>query len=371
MKILTIIGARPQFIKAAAMSQAIRELNLQGAQIEEKLIHTGQHYDSGMSDIFFDELEIPAPAYHLGIGSASHGTQTGRMMEAMDDIFLKEKPDWVLVYGDTNSTLAGALCAAKLHIPVAHIEAGLRSFNKKMPEEVNRVLTDHVSTILFVPTQAGIDNLKGEGTQGPHVQRVGDVMMDVALYFKEKAVSNSSILTDLNLSGQDFALTTVHRAENTDDPDRLRNIVEFLCRVAKNDMPVVLPLHPRTQKYLTEYNLIDQIKNNLHTVDPVGYMDMAALLSSCSAVLTDSGGVQKEAYFHSKPCLTLRDETEWVELVHMNWNRLAPPTNVDDMYTQFQTARTTQGDTTQTPYGNGNAAKDILNSMISYSQEKV
>lgn len=311
MKITTIIGARPQFIKAAVVSRAFREHR---PDVQESIIHTGQHYDSNMSDVFFDELDIPRPHHHLGIGGGTHGQNTGRMLEGIESVLMQKKPDWVLVYGDTDSTLAGALAAAKLHIPVAHVEAGLRSFNRNMPEELNRILTDHVSSLLFTPTDTATRNLAVEGITGDKVQQVGDVMYDAALYYRHKAKRPQGITVE---SG--FILSTIHRAENTDDPERLGNIICALNEVAA-ETPVILPLHPRTRKLLS---LREYDTRNITLLDPVGYLEMVWLLEHCKLVVTDSGGLQKEAYFFGKPCVTTREETEWVELVESGWNSLA------------------------------------------------
>lgn len=315
-KVLTIVGARPQFIKAAAVS---REILRHPGQVEEVMVHTGQHYDPNMSQVFFDELHIPAPRYNLEIGGGSHGAMTGRMLEGIERILVDEQPDWVLIYGDTNSTLAGALAAVKLHIPVAHVEAGLRSFNKHMPEEINRILADRVSRLLLCPTQGAVENLQREGIeQGVH--NVGDVMFDVALYYRERAKSQSRILAQLRVDPGQYALATCHRAENTDDPRRLGEIMAAFCDIAQQ-MPVVLPLHPRTRKMLQHHGLTDLLKS-LHVIEPLPFLDMLALELSAKVILTDSGGMQKEAYFCGVPCITLRDETEWVETVQLGFNQL-------------------------------------------------
>ncbi len=292
--------------------------------IHEVMIHTGQHYDNEMSAIFFDELEISYPEYNLDIGSASHGTQTGRMLEAVERVLIQEKPDWVLVYGDTNSTLAGALAAVKLHIPVAHIEAGLRSFNRQMPEEINRVLTDHISELLFVPTKTALANLIREGIQENRVKLVGDIMYDAALFFGIKAEKKSNILERLQLSKKGYILATVHRAENTNDYYRLRAIFEGLVEVA-GDIKIVVPLHPRTYYALKRWNLLEKANRHLQLIEPVGYLDMIMLEKNALMIATDSGGVQKEAYFYKIPCITLRNETEWAELLELGWNKLCPP----------------------------------------------
>jgi UDP-GlcNAc3NAcA epimerase len=312
MKLLTVVGARPQFIKAATVSRAIAARQ----DITEVIVHTGQHYDANMSDIFFDELSIPRPDHHLGIGGGSHGAMTGRQIEAIERVLLDEKPDMVLVYGDTNSTLAGALAAVKLHIPVAHVEAGLRSFNRRMPEEINRILTDHASDLLFAPTTTAMKNLSNEGLPSDRLHLVGDVMYDACLFYGTQA-RKPAWFDPLSISKGDYVLATVHRAENTDDPARLAGILQGL---AGAERPVILPVHPRTQKQIESLGL--STPANLHLVPPVGYLEMVWLEQNCALIATDSGGVQKEAYFHGKPCVTLRDETEWVELVEVGANIL-------------------------------------------------
>jgi UDP-GlcNAc3NAcA epimerase len=322
MKIVTVIGARPQFIKAAVVSRWLK----QTPGCEEILVHTGQHYDENMSDVFFQELEIPKPAYHLGIGSGGHGAQTGRMLEAIEKVLLETKPDKLMIYGDTNSTLAGALAAAKLHIPVAHVEAGLRSFNRKMPEEINRVVADHLSTWLFAPTEAAVENLRHEGIASEMVHLAGDVMYDAAIYYGAR--TRTDTLAKLGLASKGYVLATIHRAENTDAGPRLHGVFAGLNAIAE-EMPVVLPLHPRTRAALTREKLLEKCSPNLRLLDPLGYLDMVMLEKHASVIATDSGGVQKEAFFHRVPCVTLRDETEWVELVALGWNRLVPPTDAD------------------------------------------
>lgn len=312
-KILTVVGARPQFIKAAAVSRAIAN----STNLTEVMIHTGQHFDAGMSDVFFDELDINPPKHRLDIHGGGHGDMTGRMLSAIEPIMIAEKPDWVVVYGDTNSTLAGALVAAKLHIPIAHVEAGLRSFNRRMPEEINRVLTDHVSALQFCPTKQAIENLSLEGIRAG-VHHVGDVMYDATMFATKQATSRSSILSELSIASGHYALATVHRAENTDSPEKLREIVDYLKNESSRRV-VVLPLHPRTRQSVDRAGLS---MDGLKVIDPVGYLDMATLLAGAASVFTDSGGVQKEAYFHRVPCTTLRDETEWIETVTHGWNRL-------------------------------------------------
>jgi UDP-GlcNAc3NAcA epimerase len=321
--VATIVGARPQFIKAAVFSRAIATYNANSpvATLVERIIHTGQHYDRNMSKAFFDELEIPEPDYNLGVGSGTHAEQTGLMLRRIEEVLANEKPDLALVYGDTNSTLAGALAAAKLFIPVAHVEAGLRSFNRRMAEEINRVLTDRVAELLFCPTPAAVENLSAEGiTEGVH--EVGDVMYDSALFYREKARSiESDLLASFGVQHKSYYLATVHRAENTDDGDHLRAIFKALTEISTRDRPTVLPLHPRTKKHIAELGL--RLSEHIRIVEPVSYLQMVALEVNAKVILTDSGGVQKEAYIFTVPCVTLRDETEWVETIEGGWNILA------------------------------------------------
>ena len=323
-KIVTVVGARPQFIKAAMVSLAIENHNSNcppnSLVFSEVIVHTGQHFDRHMSDTFFEELRIATPHYNLGISSSSHGTMTGNMLEKIETILFKETPDLVLVYGDTNSTLAGALAAAKLHIPVGHVEAGLRSFNRDMPEEINRIVTDHVSTLLFCPTRNALQNLSKEGLT-EHVSEVGDVMYDAHLFYDSRAEETSNIMEKLDLSPKGYLLATIHRAENTVNPKRLCSIFKGLTKVA-DKIPVVLPLHPRTKIALEKEKLLNEISRKLLVVDPVGYFDMLILEKNARLIATDSGGVQKEAYFFNVPCLTLRDQTEWSELVEAGCNLL-------------------------------------------------
>lgn len=357
MKVLTVVGARPQFIKAAAVSRRIAE----STGLREVLVHTGQHYDDNMSDLFFRQLGIPKPSYHLGVGSGGHGVQTGRMLEALEPVLIATRPDWVLVYGDTNSTLAGALAAAKLHIRVAHIESGLRSFNRTMPEEINRIVADHVADLLFAPTTQAAARLSAEGITGEKVRLVGDVMYDAALFFAEKAEAESRILRNLDLRHRGYVLATVHRAENTNDPDRLRAILGGLSAVAET-IPVVLPLHPRTRSTLGTPELA--VSRALRLIDPIGYLDMVSLERHAAAVATDSGGVQKEAFFYRIPCVTLRNETEWTELLDLGWNRLAPPRNIETVAESILDAIGSQGQPGE-PYGDGRAASHIVNALLS------
>lgn len=363
MRVLSVVGARPQFIKAAMLSRALRARG-----VKEVLVHTGQHYDDNMSRVFFDELEIPDPDYNLGIGSASHGAQTGRMLEAIEGVLLREKPDWVLVYGDTNSTLAGALAAAKLRVPVAHVEAGLRSHNRRMPEEVNRVLTDHASDLLFAPTPAAVANLTREGIPAEYIELVGDVMYDAALFYAAKAERQSRVLARFKLGSKGYILATVHRAENTDNPRRLAIIVEGLARVAA-EFPVVWPLHPRTRRALERFGLLEKAHAGLHLIPPVGYLDMVMLEKNAALIATDSGGIQKEAFFHRVPCVTLREETEWVELLELGWNRLVPPVHARTLAAAVLQAldfRPTVPD--GFAYGQGRAAFDIAERLSAISR---
>lgn len=350
LKIVTIIGARPQFVKAATVSRACKK-----SGITEILVHTGQHFDANMSEVFFREMEIPEPHYHLEISGLQHGAMTGRMLEKIETVLLKEKPEVVLVYGDTNSTLAGALAAAKLHIPIAHVEAGLRSFDMNMPEEVNRILTDRVSRYLFCPTTTAIHNLQHEGyAHFPcRMDHVGDVMYDAARYYLEKARTQPSIL---HLAGitKPFFLATLHRAENTNQIDRLASIVAALNELHEAGT-VVLPLHPRTRQYLAQNNIPLRVK----TLEPVGYFHMLQLLETCEAVLTDSGGLQKEAYFFQKPCVTLRDQTEWVELIDAGVNQLAGADKNKIVATAKELVQKPL-DFTKPLYGDGNAAEKIV-----------
>lgn len=356
MKIITIVGARPQFIKAAMVSRAIQVHNAkQSDQIEECLIHTGQHYDETMSHIFFQEMGIPLPTWQLKCGNCSHGVMTGRMLEEIEKILLIAKPDYVLVYGDTNSTLAGALAASKLQIPVAHVEAGLRSFNKAMPEEINRILTDHIASKLFCPTQGAVEHLKNEGIMSD-VYHVGDVMYDAALTFGEIAEQSSEILQTLDVKKKQFRLCTVHRAENTDNCERLTGIFGALEEMATKACPVILPLHPRTKAYLEKFDLIPR-NPHLRMIPPVSFLDMILLEKYAVTILTDSGGIQKEAYFHQTPCITLRNETEWSETVTAGWNRVAGYKQEDIL----NCMATLPEDRQQiTDYGTGNAAEKII-----------
>ncbi len=360
MKLLTIVGARPQFIKAAAVSRVIKDVYANS--VEELIVHTGQHYDENMSKIFFEELDIPKPKYNLEISGGQHGEMTGRMLEGIEKVLLAEKPDWVLVYGDTNSTLAGALAAAKLHIPVAHVEAGLRSFNMRMPEEINRILTDRISTLLFCPTETAVINLKAEGiTNGVH--NIGDVMYDVSIYYRDLAKQKSNALSDLGLSENNYVLATCHRAENTDDKKNISDILTALEAIA-GDIPVVLPLHPRTRKLIDQYGLSSHL-DSLKITEPLPFLDMVALEQSAKLILTDSGGVQKEAFFYGVPCITMREETEWVETVEFGLNRLvgADREKIIRAYSEFKVTDISVEKNISVknyPYGSGNASREIV-----------
>lgn len=357
MKILSIIGARPQFIKCAPLSRAIRK------EHKEILVHTGQHYDPEMSDIFFKELNIPEPDYNLEIGSGSHGEQTGKMLIGIEKIFLNEKPDLVLVYGDTNSTLAGALAASKMHIKVAHVEAGLRSFDRAMPEEINRVLTDHISNFLFCPTETAVLNLKNEGvTTG--VYNVGDVMLDSLEYNLKIAKKKAMILEDLGFNSKEYLVATVHRASNTDSFKNLSSIINALCEA---DIPILLPVHPRTEKYLKQYSLWDKLCKEVHVIPPVGYLEMLKLMADAKKILTDSGGVQKEAYMLGVPCITMRENTEWVETVEDGGNVLvgAEYEKIRDAILNFEGARV-KGNV----FGNGDACVNILKVLMTVFENK-
>ena len=353
MKIITIIGARPQFIKAAAVSREIAKHD----DIQEKIIHTGQHFDANMSEIFFTQMQIPIPDYNLAINSLSHGAMTGRMMEEIEKILLIEKPDWVLVYGDTNSTIAGSLAAKKLHIKIAHVEAGLRSFNMNMPEEINRILTDRISNILFCPTQTAIKNLAKEGYANIDTEIVncGDVMLDAALFY-----AKMSQKLDITIP-EKFVLATVHRAENTDNSNRLIAIFQALDKIAK-DIPVILPLHPRTKKIIKN---LDLKVDNLILIEPVGYLEMVHLLQNCKLVMTDSGGLQKEAFFFGKPCLTMRDETEWIELIQNGFNVLVGA-NKNKIIYNYQKMINSKFDFSKELFGTGNASAMIIKNLKTY-----
>ena len=362
MKIFSITGARPQFIKLAPLSRSIEAFNQYNdrpaGKIDHTLLHSGQHFDRNMSDLFFEELDIPEPNYHLMVNSLSHGSMTGRMLENIEKILLKEMPDIVVVFGDTNTTIAGALAASKLHIPVAHIEAGLRSFNKAMPEEINRVLTDHMSSLLFCPTLQSVKNLEKENlSEGVH--HVGDIMYDMNLMIHHLLEEPARVNNDY-FEKDTYYLATLHRAENTDNQERLISILEALIELNQNKR-VVLPLHPRTRQLLCRYKLNDLIQN-LTVLEPVSYLQMMQLEKHASCILTDSGGVQKEAYFHSVPCVTLRDETEWTETVKHGWNIIAGHRAEDIL----QAVNASKQGTPIHEYGDGSATKKILDQIIDF-----
>jgi UDP-GlcNAc3NAcA epimerase len=363
-RIVTVVGARPQFVKAAVVSRAFAE-----AGLDECLIHTGQHYDAAMSDIFFDELGIAPPAHNLGVGSGSHGKQTAAMLAGIESVMLERKPAMLVIYGDTNSTVAGALAAAKLHVPIAHIEAGLRSFLRAMPEEINRVVADHLSDWLFCPTDTAVENLRAEGIvdgmqRGPssvRVLQVGDVMLDATRTFAPIALAKSSVVADLGVRGKPYVLATVHRAENTDRLECLREIVTGLDALAER-IPVILPLHPRTRGRLAESGLQPR---RVRIIDPVGYLDMNALEAGATLIATDSGGVQKEAFFHGVPCVTLRDRTEWTELVTHGWNRLADPAVAGEVERTLAAAvAAPRPSVAPCLYGEGDASRRIADAVL-------
>lgn len=356
MRVVSVVGARPQFVKAAVVSRHLRQRG-----VHELLVHTGQHYDDNMSLVFFQELGIPAPDHNLEVGSGPHGAQTARMLEGVERILLESSPDWLLVYGDTNSTIAGALAAVKLHVRVAHVEAGLRSFNRRMPEEWNRVLTDHSSDLLFAPTTLAVHNLQREGIDSARIRLVGDVMYDAALFYAGQALRHSRVLERLNLTPRGYVLATIHRADNTDDPKRCQEIFSALERLSE-DIPVVVPLHPRTRARVRP-----TASTGMKIIDPVGYLDMIALEKNAALIATDSGGVQKEAFFHRVPCVTLREETEWQELVELGWNRLAPPHNAASILTVMRAAREDGAGREAHPYGQGDAASKIVEALCNWS----
>jgi UDP-GlcNAc3NAcA epimerase len=365
IKIVTVVGARPQFIKAATVNRAIEDHNRKDhkPKIEEILIHTGQHYDYGMSDVFFEEMQIPHPMKNLNINSCNHGEMTGRMIIALEEELKAIRPDWVLVYGDTNSTLAGALSAAKLHIPVAHVEAGLRSYNRQMPEEINRVLTDHISTLLFAPTDTAVANLHGEGISNG-VSNVGDVMYDGYLFLKRIALNRSTVLQKLDLRPKSYFLATIHRQENTDDYKRLSIIFEAFEAIVEEKFPLVIPLHPRTRDALNRFKIKIISNSHLRLIEPVGYLDMIQLEANARIIFTDSGGVQKEAYFAGIPCVTLRDETEWVETVESGVNFLTAA-DVNTTVEAYEKALEASVQLKTGIYGDGHAAKKIVATLIS------
>jgi UDP-GlcNAc3NAcA epimerase len=360
MKILTILGARPQFVKAAVVSRAITRYNESGGAIREKIVHTGQHFDDNMSKVFFDEMQIPAPAHRLDIGGMGHGAMTGKMLVGIEQILMDEKPDWVLVYGDTNSTLAGALAACKLNIPVAHVEAGLRSFNRAMPEEINRILADRIARLLLCPTKTAVNNLIDEGMAPPaqSIVLAGDVMYDASRFYASLAPESPATLQGTGFDK--YILCTLHRAENTDSPVRLKALINALDRIA-GEIPVIIPLHPRTKKRLEEVD--ESLPSNVHAIDPVGYLEMLSLLQGCSAVMTDSGGLQKEAYFFRKNCVTMREETEWVELLEAGCSTLVGA-DEEAVFQGYRAAIDTPFMASEGIYGDGSAGDKVVSSLI-------
>lgn len=379
LKILTIIGARPQIIKAAALSRAIK--NKYADKISEIIVHTGQHYDENMSEVFFDELNIPHPNYNLNVGSGTHGSQTASMILGIEEILLKEKPSCIVLYGDTNSTLAGAIAASKIQLPIIHVEAGLRSFNKTMPEEINRIMCDHVSTLLFSPTKAGYNNLIAEGFKennkapftfdNPKIYHSGDVMFDNSLYFSELAESKTSILKDADIENKKFILVTIHRNNNTDEADRLNSIFSAINKIAtENEITIVLPLHPRTAKLLPQ-NLTPELYSTVKTnsfikiIEPVSFLEMIVLEKNAQMIITDSGGVQKEAFFFKKPCIILRPETEWIELVECGAAKIvdADEEKVELAFNEFKNMNKLNFPNL---FGDGNAAEFICSEILNH-----
>jgi len=383
IKIVTIIGARPQIIKAAALSRAVK--NFFSGQIQEIIVHTGQHYDHNMSDVFINELGIPQPDYNLGIGSSSHGKQTAAMIDGIEEILLKEKPQWCVLFGDTNSTLAGAVAASKIHVPVAHIEAGLRSFDKTMPEELNRIACDHFSTVLFAPTITAIQNLKNEGfvvdnkhpyhMSNPAVVHSGDVMYDNTLYFASVAANTTNIVQRLNPDNQKYALCTIHRPHNTDNPKRLSDILSAILQLSlETNLRFIIPLHPRTAKILNDSgyeNLVKELEDNDRIVfsEPVSFLQMTALEENACVIITDSGGVQKESYFMKKPCVILRNETEWVEIIHEKTGVLADA-NASKIIDGVKYFLKNPPLVFPSHYGNGNAAQEICQWLVDNGSNK-
>jgi UDP-N-acetylglucosamine 2-epimerase len=370
LKVCSILGARPQLVKAAAVSRAIRRFNRhdQAIRIREILIHTGQHYDFEMSQVFFAQLKLPRPAYNLGVGSGPHGLMTGKMLMGIEKALLKEKPDWALVYGDTNSTLAGAFAAAKIPLPIAHVEAGLRSFNRDMPEEINRLITDHLSALLFCPTQRAVRNLRKEGiVRG--VFHVGDVMYDAFLIHKNLALKKSSILQRLGLAARRYCLATVHRQENTDDLLRLESIFKAFDALASKDLPFVIPIHPRTRLALKRLEGTARRNPYVRLISPLDYFDITVAIGQARAVLTDSGGIQKESFFAGIPCVTLRNETEWTETIESGWNYLGGA-HTEEIIKSFSMAIRQEPRKELTPesyFGDGQASRKILEALIKSS----
>lgn len=360
-KILSIVGARPQFVKASAFHRAIREHR----NIKHYILHTGQHFDHNMSEVFFEEMQIPEPDKNLGVGGGTHGENTGRMIEKIEKVLLEEEPNWVVLFGDTDSTLAGAIAASKLNIQVAHVEAGLRSWNRTMPEEINRVLTDHCSSILFTPSRVAKNNLKSEGIDDEAIISTGDIMYDVALYFKEQISGRNKFIENLGVRPKQYALATIHRAENTSSQERVKSAFECLSCI---DKMVILPLHPRTAKALKEYGL--KLPSNVKSIPPLGYQEMLLLEMNASLIATDSGGVQKEAYFHEVPCITLREETEWTELVDAGVNFIVG-IDIDKMKDALYKVEQSKFDFSKNLYGDGRSAQKMIRALLEKDRTRV
>lgn len=358
MKILTIIGARPQFVKASVVSRALSKCS----GVKEVLVHTGQHFDTNMSKIFFEELDIPEPHFSLGISGGSHGEMTGRMIIDIEKILIKEKPDSVLLYGDTNSTLAGAIAASKLYVPIIHVEAGLRSFNNFMPEEINRILTDRVSSLLFTPTSAATKNLLAEGFDPGKIFEVGDVMYDAAMFYSNKIKNLDRHMLRGTEQFNGYILVTIHRAENTDSDLHLESIVSALVKISVKSR-IIWPVHPRTLRSLSNLGLLDRMNGKVQIIEPVGYIDMLHLQKNAILIVTDSGGVQKEAFFAKVPCVTVRNETEWVELLESGWNRLVPPSSAEVLFDGIESAIGTRGSNVSL-YGDGKASDLIIEKLL-------
>lgn len=364
INIFTVIGCRPQFVKASALTRKFNENINSSMRVNETFIHTGQHYDYNMSEQFFEELEIPKPKYNCGISGGTHGENTGRMIEKIEKIIINKNIDYLLVYGDTDSTLAGAIAASKLRIPILHVEAGLRSYNKNQPEEINRVLTDHISEICFAPTENARDNLIREGISEKKIALVGDVMEDMKLFFSSQADKNIKLKKKLSLEKKEYALVTIHRKENTQDSLILENILRALSSL---DINIIFPLHPSTENQIEKFKLTKYLKN-MEVIKPVGYIDMSTLEKFSKVIITDSGGVQKEAYFHKVPCVTIRKETEWIELIKSGWNKLANPENIESIQNAFNTQlKFNLNNKKVNYYGNGDSAQKILEFILSLS----
>ncbi|MEO1808324.1 MAG: UDP-N-acetylglucosamine 2-epimerase (non-hydrolyzing) [Bacteroidota bacterium] len=374
IKLMSLVGARPQFIKLAPLARAVDQMNQDPASptIQHVIIHTGQHYDYGMSDIFFDELGIPHPDINLGVGSGRHGVQTGKMLAGIEEALIEQQPDLLVIFGDTNSTVAGALAASKLHIPIAHVEAGLRSFNRTMPEEINRIVADHISDILLAPTPTAIQHLQNEGLSDKTISS-GDIMYDTVLHNVQLAEKQSEILNGLPVGKGNYAIATCHRAENTNDPQRLRHIFETFNAIAERGTPIVLPLHPRTKNMLPNVLPDWRAHENLFVIEPVGYLDMMQLVHHARLALTDSGGLQKEAFFLNTPCITMRDETEWIETVEAGANIItsADPDRIMEAYKYWMRQDTADfGEEVQKFFGNADSAGRTLQAILDFLNEK-